>query len=173
MTPYALGLKEALTTFKVADYADWIARKLVHTDPGQVTADMLAGAGMGGGLGMSVGDILGGAHTKKKLIERIHAVGESGKYPVRDFMAASRDPRFPRLVKATIERGATRGGNIGAAVGGGLGALAGGVPALGDVLRRRALAGKIRNFAPKAALGLGATAVAAGLAHHFLSKRDE
>jgi hypothetical protein len=67
------------------------------------------------------------------------------------------------------------GRSVGEVVGAGLGAASGSSAAdaayQGLVKNRRAAG--IRKVAPKAALALGATATAAALAHHLLSKNDE
>jgi len=143
---YAAGAREARETFiKEADYADRAAKLWEHLQPTQThPAASMAGAVAGGGAGGVLGMT-------------------AGRYlPVPQNLNVS--PVVAPLVGAAL--GMNRGSQLGQAA----------VHKVHKMLTQRGRAGAIRKYTPMAggaAAAIGATALAAGLAHHFLSRGDE
>lgn len=141
---YAAGAREARETFiKEADYADRAAKLWEHLQPTQTPLAARAAGGLAGGAAGGLAGLTAGWHM-----------------PV----AKSTNPFVVPALGTAI--GAERGSLLGSAA----------VHKVHKMLTQSGRAGAIRKYAPMAggaAAAIGATALAAGLAHHFLSRGDE
>jgi hypothetical protein len=147
---YAAGAREARETFiKEADYADRAAKLWEHLQPTQTPIAARAAGGLAGGIaGLGAGG-LGGAAWGGRHPGLLGVTGGIGGFIL----------------------GGAGGGLAGGATGAGLGQAA--VHKVHKMLTQSGRAGAIRKYAPGAAAAIGATALAASLAHHFLSRGDE
>lgn len=172
MTPYELGQRNAANTFKVADYASWIAEKLTPKNE-LPFSKVVRNATVGAGLGASIGETLGQVGTTANVLKRVADLTRSGKYPPGHVSAAVQHPQFNELMTKALERGGERGRGLGGLLGLGAGSFGSvGLNKLNLMRRQRAMAQGIRHYAPRVGLGVGATALAAGILNHVLSRND-
>jgi len=186
---YSLGRGDAAATFfKNAGYTDlenklldrWEKASPTRLDPGAHSLLKSYGGAMGGGLGSLAGSLIGDM-TDPTLHTMSHPPAAEKDISTR---AMTKHDGRPAAPKTKAPAGARPGDKlklspgarsaIGYYGGAAAGSVAGrfGIPALTTHIKRQAVRSE-RRATTRLGLGLSATATAAALAHHFLSKVDE